>query len=137
MKKQDVISLFENSIGSMFAKEDIIRILNKLEEPKVEAKNSYPSKEWLDKIKSMVLEGIRDTDFNDTNMYDLSKFEFEIKFGNTIRLNSFEVDACALKVYVENEIENSFGAIEDDIIEIQQGNEEEERLNSNEALKEE
>ena len=137
MTKQEVISLFENSIGSMFAKEDVLRVLNNLEEPKVEATNpTYPSKEWLDKIKAVVLQHIEDTDFNDSDMVDGSNFEFSIKHGNQIELDSFDINACALKVYVENEIENAFGVIEDDIIEIQQGNEEEERLNSNDALKE-
>ncbi len=140
MTKQDVISLFQNSIGSMFAKEDVLRILNQIEQPKVEPKvevqTSYPSKEWLNRIKDVVLESIRETDFNDTDMFDISNFQFSIKHGNQIELDSCEVDACALKVYLENEIENAFGVIEDDIIELQQQNEEEERLNSNEALKE-
>jgi hypothetical protein len=132
MKKQDVISLFENSIGSMFAKEDVLRILNQLEEPKVESKPSYPSKEWLERIKVMVLERITEVNFNDSDLFDISDFQFDIKNGNQIEIDSYEVDACPLKVYVENEIETAFGEIEDDIIEIQ----ETERLNSNEALKE-
>jgi hypothetical protein len=143
MKKQDVISLFENSIGSMFAKEDIIRILNKLEETKVETKVSYPSKEWLDKIKNSILERVKDVDFNDSDMFDASEFEFDIKYGNTIEVTSYEINACSLKTYVENEIEETFDSIEDDIIEIQQHNEETEkvyqeelRLNENDALKE-
>ena len=137
MTKQEVISQVQNSLGSLFTKDDVINCLNMVvEAPKVESKPSYPSKKWLDKIKDSVLESIRDTDFNDTHMFDISDCEFNIRHGNTIELDSFEVDACALKVYVENEIENVFGSIEDDIIELQQQNEETERLNSNEALKE-
>jgi hypothetical protein len=137
MTKQEVISQVQSSLGSMFSKEDVIKCLNMVvEQPKVETKASYPSKEWLDKIKQEVLSTIKETDFNDTDMYDGSNFEFSIKRGNKIELDSFDIDACILKVYIENKIENAFGVIEDDIIEIQQGNEEEERLNSNEALKE-
>ena len=140
MTKQAVITLFENSIGSMFAKEDVLRVLNNLEEPKVEAKvetnPTYPSKEWLDKIKQEVLQHIKETDFNDTDMLDISDCKFRIHNDNQIELYSYKVDACALKTHVEEEIENAFGVIEDEIIEIQQGNEEEERLNSNDALKE-
>jgi hypothetical protein len=137
MTKQEVISQVQNSLGSLFTREDVINCLNMVvEAPKVECNPSYPSKKWLDKIKDVVLQHIRETDFNDSDMFDISDFQFSIKHGNQIELDSFEVDACALKVYVENEIENAFGEIEDDIIEIQQEKEEEERLNSNEALKE-
>ena len=133
MKKQEVISQVQNSLGSLFTKEDVINCLNMVvEEPKVESKPSYPSKEWLERIKVMVLERITEVNFNDSDLFDISDCEFDIRHGNTIELDSFEVDACALKVYVENEIETAFGEIEDDIIEIQ----ETERLNSNEALKE-
>ena len=125
MTKQEVISLFENSIGSMFAKEDVIRILNKLEEPKVETKVSYPSKEWLDKIKQEILSRIENVDFNDADMYDLNDFEFKICNGNEIEVNSFEVDGCTLKGYVQHEIEDAFDSIEDDIIAILPYNEEE------------
>ena len=145
MTKQEVIVKVQESLGSMFTKDDVINCLNMVvEEPKVESKPSYPSKKWLDKIKDSILESIRETDFNDSDMFDISDFEFDIKYGNQIEVDSYEVDACALKVYVENEIENVFGGIEDDIIELQQQNEEteklfqeeQERLNSNEALKE-
>jgi hypothetical protein len=144
MTKQEVISQVQSSLGSMFTKDDVINCLNMVvEEPKVETKATYPSKKWLDKIKDEVLSRIRDTDFNDSDMIEISEMEFDIKYGNQIEIDSYEVDACSLKTYVENEIEEAFGSIEDDIVEIQQNNQETEeiyqeelRLNSNEALKE-
>jgi hypothetical protein len=78
-------------------------------------------------------------------MIELDNFEFDIRYGNQIELDSFDVNACSLKTYVENEIEEAFGSIEDEIIEIQEHNdkteemyqealEEEERLSNYEAV---
>ena len=137
MKKEEAISVVQNSLGSLFTKDDVINLINQIElQISIETKASYPSKKWLDKIMDGVLHSIDDTDFNDTDMYDVSEMEFAVKYGNQIEIDSYEIDACALKTYVKNEIENYFGGIEDDIIEMQQEKEEEERLNSNEALKE-
>jgi hypothetical protein len=125
MTKQEVISQVQSSLGSLFTKDDVINCLNMVvEEPKVETKVSYPSKEWLDKIKNSILERVKDVDFNDSDMYDMTEFEFDIRYGNTIEVNSYEVDACSLKNYVENQIEEAFDELEDDIVEIQQHNEE-------------
>jgi hypothetical protein len=133
MTKQEVISQVQSSLGSLFTREDIINCLNMVvEEPKVETKVSYPSKEWLDKIKNSILERVKDVDFNDSDMYDMTEFEFDIRYGNQIEVDSYEVDACSLKNYVESQIEEAFDELEDDIVEIQ----EEDRLNENEALKE-
>ena len=145
MTKQEVISQVQSSLGSLFTKDDVINCLNMVvEEPKVKPKMlNYPSKQWLDKIKDSVLEAIRNVDFNDGDMIELDNFEFDIRYGNQIELDSFDVNACSLKTYVENEIENAFGEIEDEIIEIQEHNDkteeiyqEELRLNSNDVLKE-
>jgi len=144
MTKQEVISQVQSSLGSLFTREDVVNCLNMVvEEPKVETKVSYPSKEWLDKIKNSILERVKDVDFNDSDMYDMTEFEFNIRYGNQIEVDSYEVDACSLKNYVENQIEEAFDELEDDIVEIQQHNQETEkvyqeelRLNSNESLKE-
>jgi hypothetical protein len=128
MTKQEVISQVQNSLGSLFTKDDVINCLNMVVEPKAETKASYPSKKWLDKIKSAVLETIQDTDFNDSDMFDISEFEFDIKYGNQIEVDSYEVDACSLKVYVENQIEEAFSQIQDEIDEIQEHNEETEKV---------
>jgi len=135
MTKQEVISQVQSSLGSLFTKDDVVNCLNMVvEEPKVKPKMlNYPSKQWLDKIKDSVLEAIRNVDFNDSDMFELDSFEYSIRYGNQVELDSFDVNACALKTYIENEIENAFGEIEDEIIEIQN---EEDRLNENEALKE-
>lgn len=143
MTKENVIAKVQDSLGSLFTKDDVINCINMVEEQKVENKPSYPSKKWLDKIRNGILERIRDTDFSDSDNYEISEAEFSIRYGNTIELDSYEVNGSSLQKYIENEIEDFFGMIEDDIIEIQQHNEETEekyqeelRLNSNEALKE-
>jgi hypothetical protein len=125
MKKQEVIQKVQDSLGSLFTKQDVINCLNMVveEQPKVETKVSYPSKQWLDKIKYGILERISNTDFNDSDMFEVDNFEFDIRYGNQIELDSFDVDGCALKTYVENEIEEFFGEIQDEIDEIEEHNE--------------
>jgi hypothetical protein len=137
MTKQEVISQVQNSLGSLFTREDVVNCLNMVvEEPKVNPKMlNYPSKQWLDKIKDSILEAIRNVDFNDSDMYDMTEFEFNIRYGNTIEVDSYEVDACSLKNYVENQIEEAFGEIEEEIIEIQEHNDKTEEIYQ-EALKE-
>jgi RNA binding exosome subunit len=127
MTKQEVISQVQNSLGSLFTKDDVINCLNMVVEPKAETKASYPSDKWLAKIKDAILETIQDTDFNDSDMFDISEFEFDIKYGNQIEVDSYEVDACSLKVYVENQIEEAFSELDDEISEIKQQNEETEK----------
>jgi len=137
MTKQEVISQVQSSLGSLFTKDDVINCLNMVvEEPKVKPKMlNYPSKQWLDKIKDNILNRIKNTDFNDGDMIEINNMEFEIRYGNQIETDSFDVDACALKTYVENEIEEAFGEIEDEIIEIQEHNDKTEEMYQ-EALKE-
>ena len=141
MKKQEVIAKVQDSLGSLFTKDDVVNCINlveepKVEQPKMETKVSYPSKEWLEKIKKGVMDAIRNVDFNDSDMYDMTEFEFDIRYGNTIEVESYEVDACSLKNYVETQIEDFFGEIEDEIEEIQEHNDKTESQYQ-EALKEE
>lgn len=136
MTKQEVIEKVQSSLGSMFTKDDVVNCLNMVvEQPKVETEVSYPSKQWLDKIKNSILQRIKESNFNDTDMFEINEFEFDIRYGNTIEVTSFDVDACSLKVYVENEIEEAFGDIEDEITEIQEHNDKTEEMYQ-EALKE-
>ena len=130
MKKEEVIAKVQDSLGSLFTKDDVIKCLQMVveEQPKVETKVSYPSDKWLAKIKDAILQRIIDTDFNDSDMFDISEFEFDIKYGNQIEVDSYEVDACSLKVYVENQIEEAFSQIQDEIDEIQEHNEETEKV---------
>ena len=130
MTKQEVISQVQSSLGSLFTREDVVNCLNMVvEEPKVKPKMlNYPSKIWLDKIKDSILEAIRNVDFNDSDMYDMTEFEFNIRYGNTIEVDSYEVDACSLKNYVENQIEEAFEEIEEEIIEIQEHNDKTEEI---------
>ena len=140
MTKQDVIAKVQDSLGSLFTKDDVINCINMVEEQKVEEVRpimlTYPNKYWLDKIMNGVLERINSTDFTDSDYIHIDNAEFEIRYGNTIELDSYEIDAYVLKNHIKSEIEEFFGMIEDDIVELQQGEEETERLNSNEALKE-
>jgi hypothetical protein len=136
MTKQEVISQVQSSLGSLFTREDVVNCLNMVvEQPKVETKATYPSKQWLDKIKNGILEAIRNVDFDDSDMIEIDNMEFQIRYGNQIETDSFDVNGCALKVYVENQIEEYFDEVQDEIEEIQKHNDKTEKQYQ-EALKE-
>jgi hypothetical protein len=132
MTKENVIQKVQDSLGSLFTKDDVINCINLVEEQKVEEVRpmmlTYPNKFWLDKIRNGILDRIRNTDFNDSDNIEISETEFSIRYGNTIELDSYEVDGSSLRNYIENEIEDFFGMIEDDIIELQQEKEEEVKI---------
>ena len=80
MTKENVIAKVQDSLGSLFTKDDVINCINMVEEQKVEQVNpmqvAYPNKYWLDKIKNGILERIRDTDFSDSDNFEISEAEF-------------------------------------------------------------
>jgi hypothetical protein len=115
MKKEQAIEQVQNSIGSVFTKDDVINIINQIS---IESKSGQPSKQWLDKLMNGVLDIIQDADFTNTEGdINIDEVQFSIKYGNQIEIDSFEVDASLLQSYIKSEIEEYFGGIEDDIVE--------------------
>ena len=113
MKKEQAIEQVQNSIGSVFTKDDVINLINQIElQISIETKSGQPSKQWLDKLMNGVLDIIQDADFtNRENDINIDEVQFSIKYGNQIEIDSFEVDASLLQCYIKSEIEEYFGGI--------------------------
>ncbi len=119
MKKEEAIEQVQNSISSLFTKDDVINLINQIElQISIETKSGQPSKQWLDKLMNGVLDIIQDADFtNREGDINIDEVQFSINYGNQIEIDSFEVDASLLQSYIKSEIEEYFDGIEDDIVE--------------------
>jgi hypothetical protein len=138
MKKQEVISQVQNSLGSLFTKDDVVNCLNMVveEKPKVE-ETKADFKAILNLIKNKIEETIDNFDFNDSDNFDITEFEFDIRYGNQIEVDSYEVDAHQQKSNLLGAISEAFDElVEEHETRMEIIEEETERLNSNEALKE-
>ena len=108
MKKQEVISQVQNSLGSLFTKDDVVNCLNMVvEEPKVE-ETKADFKAILNLIKNKIEETIDNFDFNDSDNFDITEFEFDIRYGNQIEVDSYEVDARQQKSNLLDVISEAF-----------------------------
>jgi len=142
MTKQEVIAKVQSSLGSLFTREDVINCLNMVvEEPKVELPKveevKADFKEILNLISNKVKQTINGFDFDDSDNIDITDFDFRIDYGNQIEVDSYSVDARQQKSNLLDAILEAFDELEEEhqtrmeIIE-----EEQQRLNSNQALKE-
>jgi hypothetical protein len=59
-------------------------------------------------VKHRVLEMIDTIDWRDSNSIEVSDFEYEIRHGNCIEVDTFEVDASTLHREVQDGIEEIF-----------------------------
>jgi len=115
MKKQEVISQVQNSLGSLFTKDDVVNCLNMVveEKPKVE-ETKADFKAILNLIKNRIEETIDNFDFNDSDNFDITEFEFDIRYGNQIEVDSYEVDAHQQKRNLLDTILEAFNELEEE-----------------------
>ena len=136
MTKENVITKVNESLGSLFTKSDVINCINMVEEPKVE---NQPTDflNILNLVRDKVEQVIRGFDFSDSDNFEINNAEFNIRYGNTIELDSFDVDARQQKQSIMEVISEAFAELEEEHeTRLEIIAEETERLNSNEALKE-
>jgi hypothetical protein len=118
MKKQEVISQVQSSLGSLFTKDDVVKCINMVvEEPKVEETKNYSidGDELIQRIKDGLTKVMDEIDFNDSDNFEITDCEFSIGYGNTIELDSFEVYANQLKDLVRAEIRDFLSTLRDEI----------------------
>ena len=139
MKKEQVIEKVNESLGSLFTKSDVINCINMVEEPKVEevSESKQDFIAILNLVRNKVERTIRDFDFNDTDNIEIKDPEFSIRYGNTIELDTYDIDARQHKQSIMEVISEAFAELEEEHeTRMEIIAEETERLNSNEALKE-
>lgn len=115
MTKQEVISQVQSSLGSLFTREDVVNCINMVveEKPKVE-ETKADFKAILNLIKNRIEETIDNFDFNDSDNFDITEFEFDIRYGNQIEVDSYEVDAHQQKRNLLDTILETFNELEEE-----------------------
>ena len=117
MKKEEVISQVQSSLGSLFTKDDVVNCLNMVEAPKVEETKNYAidGDELIQRIKDGLTKVMDEIDFNDSDNFEITDCEFSINRGNEVELESFEVYGYQLKDLVRSEIQDFLSNLRDEI----------------------
>ena len=82
MKKLEVIKQVQECVSSVFSKEDVIKLINKIE--------GGLSEDLALEIKKQISTLIMNID--ERKLIDLDSAEFELSYNNTIELNNVNID---------------------------------------------
>lgn len=104
MKKQDVINLVEQSAGSLFTKEDVINLINK-----VEGENSVN----FDELRGRIIAIVEDADASDIEIIRFNT-TFRITNGNEIEVDDADFDASTYVNAITHDIEELFVSIQNE-----------------------
>jgi hypothetical protein len=108
MTKENVIASVQASLGSLFTKDDVIACLQMVETPQPQPQPQQDLQAFIRDVKDRVLEMIDTIDWRDSNSIEVTDFECEIRHGNCIEIDTFDVDASALHREVQDGIEEIF-----------------------------
>jgi hypothetical protein len=114
MKKQEVISQVQNSLGSLFTKDDVVNCLNMVvEESKVETQPT-DFQAVLNLIKDRVVNVVNEFSWDDSDNIDITDTSFRIDYDNRVELDSFDVDASAQRREMIDQLRDLFNELEED-----------------------
>ena len=100
---QEMIDGVRNSISTIFSKEDVLNILNRIE--KGSEGNEF-TEEQMEELIDHVRSGLQYVDTDD--MVDYDSAEFEIGDGNVIELKDINIDTNSIEDEVEESIRQWF-----------------------------
>jgi len=111
MKKDLVLQSVQNSVSSIFSKEDVINLINSIEESKGSVITTNDIEQAIDKV-------IRWVEHNERDLLDLDSAELEMSYDNRIEVVGVPINVDSLREALENNF-MGFGEAEDDIVELE------------------
>ena len=112
MKKELVLQSVQNSVSSIFSKEDVINLINS-----VEAGSSR--KITVDDIERAIDQTIGWIENNEREVLDLDSAEFELTYNNQIECTNVPIDVDNIREALENNFMDFGEAVEeDDLVEL-------------------
>jgi hypothetical protein len=103
MKKNEVIKLVNESAGSLFTKEDVVDLINK-----VESEGSVNLEELCDRVLAIV----EDADTNDIEI-DNYNTEFTIRNNNEVEIEDVKYDTNSYIRGIQHDIRELFASVEE------------------------
>ena len=88
--KVNVISSVQNSVSSIFSKEDVINLINSIEE-------SSSKKISIDEINDVIDDVIHWIENNERDVLDLDNAEFEISYNNQLECTSVGINTNEIR----------------------------------------
>lgn len=115
MTKQQAIETINASFPSIWSKEDVLQLINKIDEGTA----GFNKEELYEKIRGAVDDAINS--LSNDEIVDVSSCEFEIKHGNEIYVESIGINTGDIIDQVMSDVES---ALDDYIAELEEAKEE-------------
>ena len=109
--KENAIASVQNSVSSIFSKEDVLFLINSIEEKKEEVKTTL-SVDKLEELVKTITSEIEDQ-HDRGRLIDVDSAEFEL-YGNRIELSSVPLDLDAVEDIVREALTDAFEPEEED-----------------------
>ena len=106
MKKDLVLSSVQNSVSSIFSKEDVINLINSIEEVKGRVITTTDINRAIDKVVDYM-------DRDQREIFDLDSAEFELSYDNRIECVGVPINTDAVREILENNFMD-FGEAEEE-----------------------
>jgi predicted RNase H-like HicB family nuclease len=101
MTKQQAIDTINASFPSIWSKDDVLQLINKIDE----GEGSIDREKLLEKIKEAVESGIEG--MSNDEIVDKSECDFDVRNGNEIVLDSFGINTSDIVDNVMSDVENA------------------------------
>ena len=108
MKKDLVLSSVQNSVSSIFSKEDVINLINSIEEGSSRKITTLDINRAIDKVVDYM-------DRDQREIFDFDSAEFELSYDNRIECVGVPINTDAIREVLENNFMD-FGEAEDEIV---------------------
>ena len=105
--KENVIIAVQNSVSSIFSKEDVINLINSIEEGGGRVITTNDIERAIDKVISWA-------DNNESDVVDFDSVEFELSYDNRIEVTNVPLQLENLREALENNFMDFGEAIEED-----------------------
>ena len=106
MKKELVLQSVQNSVSSIFSKEDVINLINSIELGSSRKITPYDIGRAIDNVIDWI-------ENNERDVLDLDSAEFEISYNNQLECTNVPINTDGIREALENNF-MGFGEAEDD-----------------------